>query len=354
MLVDYSSSESENEGESKSVQPSSLNKPTFHSSTAGKIKVELPTIRAEPGVTTTTTTPDDEPRVKRARTAGAFGGINGFLPAPKRTAGTQQNALKKGVSLKTSGEAMFSRGDESAGGGYGEEKKKEGHGEEDEGEKEEKEVKLVGKATRFLPLSVSSKKRKTKEKKASVLPKTSPLEENVPPVVVTEQSEPKPKRSLFSVQQEQEEEPDLTPTSAESYQFVTTTQQSPEEALPAETLPQPLSFSSSTSSNTLSTAAEDLNLTPAQRRHLFGRNSSSSQNIPITNFSLDSEYAHNEKLRQAGEIASHRAVKAIAPGKHSLQQLVNNAKTQKDGLEDAWAEGKKNRGEGSARYGWGK
>jgi hypothetical protein len=68
---------------------------------------------------------------------------------------------------------------------------------------------------------------------------------------------------------------------------------------------------------------------------------------------MDSEYASNEQMRQAGEVVEHRAIKAIAPGKHSLQQLVNNARTQKDAMEDKWAEGKKNRGEGASKYGWG-
>ncbi|EME44912.1 hypothetical protein DOTSEDRAFT_70825 [Dothistroma septosporum NZE10] len=92
-----------------------------------------------------------------------------------------------------------------------------------------------------------------------------------------------------------------------------------------------------------------MNLTPAQRRQLFGRNGKSAN---VTHFNMDSEYAHNEELRQAGEVVEHRAVKAIAPGKHSLQQLVNNARSQKDALDDKFAEGKANRSAGGAKYGW--
>ena len=59
---------------------------------------------------------------------------------------------------------------------------------------------------------------------------------------------------------------------------------------------------------------------------------------------MDSEYAANEQLRQAGEVVEHRAVKSIAPGKHSLQQLVNNARSQQENLEDKWAAGRAARG----------
>ena len=74
----------------------------------------------------------------------------------------------------------------------------------------------------------------------------------------------------------------------------------------------------------------------------------------IAHFNMDAEYASNEHLRQAGEVVEHRAVKAIAPGKHSLQQLVNNARSQQDAMEDKWADGRREKGEGGAKYGWGK
>jgi hypothetical protein len=96
-----------------------------------------------------------------------------------------------------------------------------------------------------------------------------------------------------------------------------------------------------------------MDLTPAQRRQLFGRNHKDNANTNVTTFNIDSEYANNEVMRQAGEVVQHRAIKTIAPGKHSLQQLVNNARTQKDAIEDAWAEGRKNRAEGGSKYGWG-
>lgn len=345
MLVDYSDSESEGESApAPKVTPTvATTKPGFQAA-SGKIKVDLPTIRPEPGALPQST---EEPPTKKARTGGAFGGMNSFLPAPKRSV---QNAPKKGVSLKTSSEAAFSREvpqytapsssyEEEMGGGSGDGVEKE----------KEEEVKLVGKATRFLPLSVSSKKKKKPAvPKAPPAAKSAVAQEEAQTNIIESKPVPKPKRSLFSVQ-EKEEEPELPPISAETYEPLTLDHPTEHQEAITEEFQIPPRPSYDT--KTLSTAASDLNLTAAQKRHLFGRN---GKDVAITHFDMDSEYAHNEKMRQAGEVTEHRAVKAIAPGKHSLQQLVNNAKTQKDGLEDAWAEGKRNRGEGSARYGWAK
>lgn len=347
MLVNYSDSESD--GESASAPPpkaaAKAAKAGFQAS-SGKIKVDLPALRPDPGAAPSAS---DEPPAKRARIGG--GGINSFLPAPKKTA---QNAPKKGVSLKTSSEAAFSREvpetpryDEAATNSYG------GGEYKAEEKKVEEPVKLVGKATRFLPLSVSSKKKKKKPALPTVPAvtkshdmKSGEAMDGLTAPEPVQEVKPKPKRSLFSVQQEEPEEPAVPLT--ETYEPLTIPQEEP----PQEAFPEEPPIQQQTNPNSLTSVASDLNLTAAQKRHLFGRNG--NKDVNITHFNMDSEYAHNEKLRQDGEVTEHRAVKAIAPGKHSLQQLVNNAKTQKDGLEDAWAEGKKNRGEGSARYGWAK
>jgi hypothetical protein len=67
---------------------------------------------------------------------------------------------------------------------------------------------------------------------------------------------------------------------------------------------------------------------------------------------MDAEYRSNQEMAASGETFEHRQVKTIAPGKHSLQQLVNNVKSQADALEDKWAEGRRNRGEGGSKYGF--
>ena len=159
----------------------------------------------------------------------------------------------------------------------------------------------------------------------------------------------KPKRSLFSVPQaEQSTAIDRT---AEIDEFAAETLEALEPEVSQQPIRQPPPISANP--NSLQSVASDLNLTPAQQRQLFGRKGK-GQDVNVAHFNLDSEYAANEQLRQAGEVVEHRAVKAIAPGKHSLQQLVNNARTQQDGLEDKWAAGRQARGEGGSKYGWGK
>ncbi|TKA63051.1 hypothetical protein B0A55_12227, partial [Friedmanniomyces simplex] len=88
------------------AQTAATSKPTapFQKTEARKIKVALPTLKAEADKQAQDEA--DPPPAKRARTAGAFGGFNSLLPAPKRTA-AQATGLKKGVSLKTSSEAAF-------------------------------------------------------------------------------------------------------------------------------------------------------------------------------------------------------------------------------------------------------
>ena len=108
-----------------------------------------------------------------------------------------------------------------------------------------------------------------------------------------------------------------------------------------------------TQAQSLDTIAADLNLSAADRRRLFGREGKGSTSaINIVNFNTDQEYAANEALRASGEQVQHNQVRGIAPGKHSLKQLVNAATTQKDALEESFAAGKSNKREAGSRYGW--
>ena len=112
------------------------------------------------------------------------------------------------------------------------------------------------------------------------------------------------------------------------------------------------------SKNSLLAIAEDLNLPESAKRQLFGRNQSKNSSISelsainVVNFNTDREYAANEELRAAGETIQHNPVRSIAPGKHSLRQLVSSATTQKDALEEHFASGKRNRKEAGGKYGW--
>lgn len=350
-LVNYSDSESDGEtapAPATATTAKATTKPAFQKAAPGRLQVSLPSLKPEVGLKSNDAELDGPP-AKRARTGGAFSGFNALLPAPKKAV-----VLKKGVNLKTSSEAAFSRNplpQQTEDNAYTApdlsdvgEKKAEKHS-------PPPEPKIVGKATRFLPLSVSSKKKKKPLPKIPASEKivAKGSDSAIPKDVATEVEpvQPKPKKSLFSVISDEQNVPidsvtgDYEPITIES----TRPSHHGETSQPLD--PQP--SSAPTNPNSLEAVAASMNLTPAQRRHLFGRN---GKDANVTHFDMDAQYATNERARQAGEVVEHRAVKAIAPGKHSLQQLVNNAQTQQEALKDKWADGKRARGEGGSKYGW--
>ncbi|KAK4540194.1 hypothetical protein LTR36_009692 [Oleoguttula mirabilis] len=369
-LVAYSDSEgSDNEAP---VAPttkvsSAPAKPAFSKSTEGPRKIAV-TLPAPKLLQEGDETAAEQPPAKRARTTGGQGGFNSLLPAPKRPAAAPQG-LKKGVNLKTSSEAAFSRAAPAVtatdgstandGSGYDEFGNPHAKGpttttSAEKPEKEQaEEVKIVGKATRFKPLSVANNRKKVvkKAKLAAAVGGTMELTKGNSGMTSTEAETapqatappPRAKRSLFSVPQEEDEAAlEVAPSAHEpldASQNEPHRQESESAAIPAAP------------ANSLEAVAADLNLTPAQRRQLFGRHGDKAA-VNIAHFNMDSEYAANEQIRQAGETAEHRAVKSIAPGKHSLQQLVNNARSNQDSIEDKWAEGRRN--QGGSNYGWSK
>jgi hypothetical protein len=317
-----------------------------------KIKVELPRIQPESGQGDA-----QEPVPKRARTAGAFSGFNSLLPPPKKTG---QNAPKPGVSLKTSSEAAFSRTPvPTLPSGDG--------GNEANGiwkgslpvaaEKKDEEPKIVGKPTRFMPLSVANAKKKKKPIHGPRVPAVESTE--MRPVAATAleptqhatQAEAplkaKPKVSLFSFGGEESTTSAAKPSTSYKPELADTEANLAEDDVAVQTQQAPVP---SSTTNTLSDIASELDLTPAQRRQLFGRGGANTGNI--AHFNMDAEYRSNQEMAASGETFEHRQVKTIAPGKHSLQQLVNNVKGQTDALEDKWAEGRRNRGEGGSKYGF--
>jgi len=367
-LVAYSDSEgSDDETTVAPVAPvaptgvgSTRSKPAFSKiSEPRKIKVDVPTLRSEPRQHGDAA---EQPPAKRARTAGAFGGFNSLLPAPKRAAAPQ---LKKGVNLKTSSEAAFSRAapapmsdDHGTGGSgdYDEFGNRTATGPStstataEKTEKSGEEVKIIAKATKFRPLSVTNNKKKKKVvKKAAPASETQVMREpkqDTVSMIAVELPLTKPKRSLFSLSHQDE----LLPLDAASERFETFTDSEKRTAATtaaAEPLPTQVSMPANAPAGSLEAVASDLNLTAAQRRQLFGRGGGNAQ---VAHFSMDNEYAANEQIRQSGETVEHRAVKSIAPGKHSLQQLVNNARSNQESIEDKWAEGRRN--QGGSRYGW--
>lgn len=388
-LVDYSDSDASDGEEvpAPKTAPAS-SKPAFQKvvdrSNPGKIRVTLPQATLKDATTS------DEPPTKRAKTgSGAFSGFNSFLPPPKRTGQTNAtlgggNAAKKGglgvgMSLKTGSAPGFSResepemeyaeenksGSESLNGGSGLNLPTP-RASQVEGQKPAEEVKLVGKPLMFKPLSVSRKPAKKKK----VVPGAVPSSTIVTPATPEQKNEepaPKAKVSLFSMSNESETDP--LPTGSGEYQPMMLEVEEADEEAEADSFGLEPSYEEYTPtishiappavptppvSQSLDDIAGDLKLSAAERRQLFGRQKGGrgQSATKIINFNTDQEYLHNEELRAAGEQVAHNPVRAIAPGKHSLKQLVNAAQSQKEALEESFAKGKSNRAEASSRYGW--
>ncbi|KAG9253929.1 mitotic checkpoint regulator, MAD2B-interacting-domain-containing protein [Emericellopsis atlantica] len=385
-LVDYPESESETEAPPVKAPPApkttSTGKKPFQKvvdrSNPGKILVNLPS-------GSTAGPSSDEPPAKRARTGdaaggGRFSGFNSFLPPPKNANKTPTVASssggvkpKPGVNLKTSAAPGFSRDFDDANEVEG--------GRESAGDtvpqrgtngptipaeqKPAEEVKLVGKPMMFRPLSVSrNPKKKPKAypaappKPAASAPLATPAASSKPQDVP--QVEPPKKTSLFSLHTEETPEPTTAAASNGVYQplFASET----EAYRPtAEEVAEYASYAGSGPSvdtgpqeESLDIVANDLNLSAAERRELFGRSGNAGQTAKnVINFNMDKEYQHNESMRAAGDQQIHNPVRSIqGGGKHSLRQLVSNVQNQREALEDSFAKGKNNRKEASGRYGW--
>ena len=394
-LVDYSDSDASDFEEKPVVKPvANPSKPAFQKvvdrSNPGKIRVSLPQaiLDDEPK--------SDGPPAKKAKTGGGtFSGFNSFLPPPKRTGqsavtlgggNASTKGLGSGVNLKTGGVPGFSREPESErdyaedleynqseqkssndGSGLGLPAPKFAQSGE---QKPADEVKLVGRPLMFKPLSVA---RKPAKKKKQMPPRAS-----APAAAITTSTTPvtpqpekpvqRPKMSLFSMSAEPTSS-DITKPNGEYQPVLYETSEGEEEAevdqdsldpiyedyTPNTTHMAPPAAPTPPISQSLDDIAGDLNLSAAERRQLFGRQKGKGGMqlaTKIINFNTDEEYLHNEELRAAGEQVVHNPVRSIAPGKHSLKQLVNAAQSQKEALEESFAKGKSNRAEASSRYGW--
>ena len=403
-LVDYSGSESDSGNEQEVTAPelskpkSTSNKAVFQKvvdrSNPHKIKVSLPeTARAR----TEDGDVDQEPPAKRAKIgSGGTGGFNSFLPAPKRTAapnagssigGIRRGALGGGVNLKTGATPAFSREpvpivDESTSGdgidqggsvveGSGPDAAPSSTDKRPDKPTPEVKTEPKKKSTMFKPLSVANKKATKK--------KVPPADSLRPPELttrgVTQPPKGATKASLFSTGDEPFEAPNNGSAIKGTYQPMVYHSDKPtimpptnpysEESLPTQDyatadstypqdqIPEPQPQS-------LDAIANDLNLSASAKRQLLGRNHNANKTHPsqpftvpnIVNFNTDEEYAANELLRQAGETVQHNPVRGIAPGKHSLRQLVNAASNQKDALEESFASGRRNKKEAGSKYGW--
>jgi hypothetical protein len=304
-LVAYSDSGSDSESSPEPPKPSTSFPKLIDRSTK-KIRVSL---RSE-------APPEVERAAKRQRTnGGAFSGLSSLLPPPKNAGASSGNADRgrgSKSSLKTGAAPAFARaGEESVQPTVAT-------------QLDAAEVKLVGKATVFKPLSVARKAAKKRTKVAAA--------RSEPPSEVEQ-----PKVSLFSIGVDSADA--VIPNEITTHGTAHDEGSREEEREPAPVAPP-----------TLSSVASELQLDEATRRQLFGRQG--DEQIKLVNFNTDQEYSANEVLRATGETVQHNPVRGIQPGKHSLRQLLNAATTQKDALEESWAAGRRNKKEAGNRYGW--
>jgi hypothetical protein len=376
-----------------------------------KIRVALPDTKQE---NADTDADADGPARKKPRIGGgkggAFAGFNSFLPAPKRANAVVEQEKKaaggaagqrKVFSLKTGAAPGFDRGaDEEmrkemafadlgggiSGGnvdGEGDDEliPKAGSLRGEDGvdspkvEKKTEEVVLKGNPMMFKPLSVARSGQKKKRTMATIIPPpvAKEVKEGIggvggaqsvsqPPVQAQKPVAPpppaqKPKVSLFSLPSDETTAPEASgPAQGSTYEpLIYTANEDAPAAGPAsesEAIPSTSRQTTAPAAQTLDYIADDLNLSRSQRRQLFGRNVDAS-NSRILHFNTDAEYAANQEMAHKDLAATqHNPVRAIAPGKHTLQQLVNAASSQKEALEESFASGKRNKKEAGARYGW--
>ncbi|KAJ5172826.1 hypothetical protein N7492_005419 [Penicillium capsulatum] len=348
-----------------------------------KIRVALPELKPEQPADQET---ENGPARKKARVGGSggnFSGFNALLPAPKRAAEKKAAVVstRKVFSLKTGAAPGFDRDADAEmrhdqelneGAGADEEtipaagSSAEPAAKPDRPKTETGEVKLQGNPMMFRPLSVARTQKKKpraapQPTRSAQAPTAKPSEPAAPQSTAKASAPPppKPKVSLFSLPSEDTgPQPDIASAATTYEPLVYNAENETSSAGPAlapapdSSLAVAESYPSQTVSSSLDNIASDLNLSKSERRQLFGRNAPSSESR-ILEFNTDKEYAMNQ-VRAETELAAtqHNPVRAIAPGKHTLQQLVSAANSQKDALEESFATGRRNKKEAGSKYGW--
>ncbi|KAL9614427.1 MAG: hypothetical protein Q9167_001098 [Letrouitia subvulpina] len=332
---------------------------------------------------------EDQPAPKKAKLgASTLSGLNALLPAPKRSVrttggqGAHKSGLGSGVSLKTGIAPGFSREPEPV-----PDANEDRHNESEnivtgkdgdtvtsmDGDpvslapdhQAENKLNEAQKKQRsamvFKPLSVA--KKPLKKKLASTNGLTARTDNSSGRLA---QPKEPPKVSLFSATDSKDD--DFGQTNGDSvYKPIVYEPQSDSIPLKTSAVSNPYldeeepmsqgytlegSINDVNGSRSLDSIASDLNLSAAAKRQLLGRQRKDQSSVNVINFNTDQEYHANELLRQAGEQVQHNPVRSIAPGKHSLQQLVNAVSNQKDALEEQFASGRRNRKEAGSKYGW--
>ncbi|KAK2734582.1 hypothetical protein FQN57_001629 [Myotisia sp. PD_48] len=384
-LVSYSDSEGESERETvvpqkpllTSTKTSSF-KPLVARGNPRKIVVSLPDTKkiAADGADNEA----DGPAKKRQKTGtdSPFAGFNSLLPPPKRPTAAplnkqalakspQETKTHKPFSLKTSATPGFDRGGGagSAGDVYDE------FGAAAKGDTEQQAQQPIfqkkGNAMMFRPLSVARSKPKRKTtaplpaQRANNQPHESGGQADIrPPDVVPK---PKPKVSLFggSTSEKSTSDPTAATAGAEYAPLIYTKPSAGEDPIHSEDGPSGniaanVGGKDHPPADDLLAVAHDLNLSKSDMQRLLGRKGQGNSS-KILKFNSDQEYKANaEYLATASEAElaalHHNPVRTIAPGKHSLSQLVNAVTNQHEAFEESFAAGKRTKKEASSRYGW--
>lgn len=406
-LIAYSDSEGSDDGADVAqptpvhTAPKSVQK-IVDRANPGRIKLQLP--GAAPPQIDKDEYQEDAPPTKRARTGGggAFGGFNAMLPAPKKpkidptveSGNAGKRGLGKGlgigVNLKTGAEPAFRRErilEKSEVDANGAPIRKEPLEREDfrallnlpapavkpagqstpaESQSAEPETsEVVSAKPKFMPMSVARGKKTKKPLAKAIMSSDAGNVAHDPRVRKSDITETtaapaKPKVSLFSVGAAAIEGP--KPINGD-YEPLLSAQEGHDEAesdivMLDDSTAQPSAHETSATQsavpNHLAGIASELNLTEAERRQLFGRKNVANDNSSprIMEFNTDAEYAHNEFLRAQGETVQHNALRSITgTGKNNLRSLINVATTQKDALEDHFAQGRRNKREAGNKYG---
>ncbi|KAF2197946.1 hypothetical protein GQ43DRAFT_182104 [Delitschia confertaspora ATCC 74209] len=393
-LVAYSDSEASDNEAPPAPKPAlkTAPKPSFHKvvdrSHPGKIKVNI--YSAPKPQLEKDDIEKEAPPAKKARTGGGLSGFNAMLPAPKKPNASVKDTKPSGSrsggfgGFKTSAEPAFERRTVEER-DYGEvtteinptlREPEPAVTPQPESAKKEATAKPTV-PRRFVPLSVAREMKKNKNKRTvthafppSTSTTTAPKSVSALTAVPTTAPTPKPKVSLFSIPQEEEARPAPSTSDGQYIPLLYGADKVDDARVPNEafetgsydqqtathTAFTPAS-TSSTGPQTLNDIASSLNLSEAERRQLFGRkrgtNGPDLSSVNIVEFNTDKEYAHNEQLRAQGETVQHHALKSITgTGKNSLKSLINVVTTQKDALEEHFAQGRRNKKEAGSKYGF--
>ncbi|KAK9312421.1 mitotic checkpoint regulator, MAD2B-interacting-domain-containing protein [Lipomyces starkeyi] len=120
----------------------------------------------------------------------------------------------------------------------------------------------------------------------------------------------------------------------------------------ADTSSFPVKTASDDPAQDLKTIAKEVGLSDSNLQILEGRHRKTDQPIRIVDYSVDEQYSYNQSLIASGAAQTVQPLRSIGSGKHQLRGLINSATQQREGLEEAFASGRRNKRESGAKYGF--